>query len=245
MDNNYLKLGSKPSTKYRIICITHSGAYASQYAVLQKYLPDDVECIIYERPGSGARIGEKFCPNWETLIQDAVKSIEMHLDLPYIIFGHSLGGSIAFEVIKELEKLNKATSKYLAIGDREAPNYPPDRMRHHLSDEDFGQMLINDYGMDENIVANSDIMELFLPVLKHDFQLADTYFAKYGQVADKIKTNVVVFRPHESNDTLQSQLDWQNFSIGNFKLVDVPGDHFFVLKQTEYFMKQLLQLFTV
>lgn len=243
-NNNCFVLNSKAAAKRRIICITHSGSYASQYAVWEKYLPNDVECVIYERPGSGMRLNEDFCQSWNLLIKDAVKSISPYLELPYILFGHSLGGSIAFEVVKELEKANKKLPVYLALGDREAPNYPPDKLRHHLSDQEFGQMLIDDYGMAAELVESPEIMEFFLPMLKHDFWLADTYCDKYGLDTYKIKTNIAIFRPEESHDLLASHLDWQNFSTAKLKLVEINGDHFFVFKHPEEFMQKLIQLFS-
>jgi medium-chain acyl-[acyl-carrier-protein] hydrolase len=244
-NSNCFRLNSQSTIKRRIICITHSGSYASQYAVWEKYLPNDVECVIYERPGSGTRLNEEFCLNWEILIRDAVQSIAPYLDLPYILFGHSLGGSIAFEVAKELEKSNKKLPAYVALGDREAPNFQADKLRHHLSDEEFGQMLIADYGMAKELVESPEIMEFFLPMLKHDFWLADTYYEQYGSDTYKIKSNITVFRPDESNDLLESQLAWQNFSTGEFKLITIQGDHFFVFKHAEDFMQKLVQLFNM
>lgn len=242
-NNNSLVLNNKFTIKRRIICITHSGSYASQYVIWEKYLPSDVECVIYERPGSGMRLNEEFSANWDLLIKDAAKSIEPYLDLPYILFGHSLGGSIAFEVVKELEKANKKLPVYLALGDRETPNYPPDKLRHHLSGQEFGQMLVDDYGMARELVESSEIMEFFLPVLKHDFRLADTYCDEYGKDTYKIKSNIAIFRPDESNDLLESHLDWQNYSTGKFKLINISGNHFFVFKHAAEFMQKLIQLF--
>lgn len=243
MQDNCVHLNSNNNTKYRIICFTHSGSYASQYSLWEKYLPKDIECVIYERPGSGIRISEEAFTNWQDLVNDAVVSIKGYLDLPYIIFGHSLGGSIAFEVAKVLESTPHVRPRLVAIGDREAPNHKPDKIRHHLSDEEFGEMLVKDYGMDKSLVLNKDIMEFFLPMLKNDFKLADTYFDVFGHRSDRIMANIAVFRPEKTNDTLESHLDWSKYTQDKLELIDVSGGHFFVFDHAEEFIKKLTRQF--
>lgn len=244
VNNNCVVLNKTSNVKYRIICFTHSGSYASQYSLWEKYLPKEVECIIYERAGSGIRISEEPFTTWVDLINDVVKSIEEYLDLPYIIFGHSLGGSIAFEVAKTLEANAKMLPQLVTIGDREAPNHKPDKIRHNLSDEEFGEMLVEDYGMDRSLVLNKDIMEFFLPMLKNDFKLADTYFATFGHVNDKIATKIAVFRPSKTNDTIESHLDWAKYTNDTAEIIDMSGNHFFVFEHAEEFIKKLIRYFS-
>lgn len=242
MSNNCLILNKTKNPVRRIICFTHSGSYASQYSLWEKHLPSGVECVIYERPGSGIRVAEKFTNNWPDLINDAVSSIKPFLDLPYVIYGHSLGASIAYEVAKILQFELNSAPLFLGIGDREAPCHKPDKIRYNLSDQEFGQMLITDYDMDADVVANTDIMEFFLPILRNDFKLADTYFDIFGEASDKIMSKIIVFRPQKTNDTIQSHLDWAKFTENKVEIIDIKGGHFFVFEHAEDFIEKLLRM---
>lgn len=243
MPSKYIHLNDSTQTQARIICIYHSGGYAAQYSTWANFLPGEIDCIVCERPGSGLRIQEERCSDWTMVVEDAWDIIQDKIDMPYILFGHSLGGSIAFELCKKIHSINAQMPVCLAIGDREAPSYPPDLVRYDLSDELFKDTLINEYNLSPEIVENEELMSFFLPALRADFALADTYSSSQKPFSGVINCPIAVFRPADTNDSVAAQTGWKNETTADFQMINMSGDHFFVFEHAQEFLQKLVALF--
>jgi medium-chain acyl-[acyl-carrier-protein] hydrolase len=104
----------KPNTNadLKLICFPYAGGGASTYIPWIKDLPYNVELIIIQSPGRGTRINESPYVNIHSLISNLIKAIPDILDKPYILFGHSLGSRIAFELMRHLKILNYAPPQH-------------------------------------------------------------------------------------------------------------------------------------
>ena len=238
----YLRLNSNHLNKFRIICFCHAGGYAEQYSAWAKFLPPTVELIIYERPGMGGRMTEEVIASWEDLVQDSYDILCHFLNKPYLLFGHSLGGSVAFEFVNFIQQKGLRLPLRLCIGDRKAPDIPSDELIYLLPDDQFTKVL-SKFGMAKELLENEDLMEFFSPLLRAEFKLADTYHRIFKSLPKKLSCPIVVFRPTETSDALEYHTSWGNVTHSGCTIIDISGAHFFVFTHTQQLIKTLVKMF--
>lgn len=66
---------------------------------------NSIEFIPIEYSGRGSRIGETLFANLNEMVDDVYKQILIHINEceKYSIFGHSFGGLVAFELIRNFD----------------------------------------------------------------------------------------------------------------------------------------------
>src|SRR6185295_11175567 len=91
-----------PNARLRLFCFPYAGGGASAYRGWATALPSDLEVCPVQLPGRESRLREAPFTRPEPLIQTLADVLEPHLDLPFVLFGHSMGGMISFELSREL-----------------------------------------------------------------------------------------------------------------------------------------------
>ncbi|NET53840.1 MAG: thioesterase [Merismopedia sp. SIO2A8] len=149
---------------------------SSIFRFWHRELTSNVELCPIELPGRENRIREKPISNLEVLTEKLVEIFLPHSEQPFALFGHSMGALIAYELARKLQQKN-INPVYLFVSGRQAPNipelYPP---FHLLPDAEFIEKLTNIYpSMPDAVLKEEELMQLFLPVLRADFALVETY----------------------------------------------------------------------
>src|ERR1700733_606973 len=180
MENKwYRKFRETPHCKRRMFCFPHAGGSAQDYRKWVTYLPADVELLAAQMPGRAERMQEKLCPNFSELISQLSDAFMPFLDKPYFLLGHSLGGSIAFEVARTIRRLGYPMPTRIIIIGRGGPNVPEFNPKYNLPDKEFIDYLKSRAGTNEKLFEDKEILNIFLPILRNDMKLADTYHDFY------------------------------------------------------------------
>lgn len=91
---------------YKLVCFPFAGGGASHYAKWNEHMPA-IEVLPVQLPGRENRIKDEPYRNSEELTEKIVNEIAPYLQSGnFSVFGHSMGGVLAFEVVKKLEKRN-------------------------------------------------------------------------------------------------------------------------------------------
>lgn len=93
-----------PAAALRLFCLHDAGGDASLYQGWEILLGANVELVLLELPGRGHRLEEPAYGNVDALLRGLVPAILPKLDRPFAIFGHSLGGLLAFELVRALRR---------------------------------------------------------------------------------------------------------------------------------------------
>src|SRR2546427_5480233 len=110
----------KPSASVRLYCFPPAGGASSTFFAWTAALADVEVCPI-ELPGRGSRIGEYPFTQLERLVDALVPALRGELDRPYALFGHSMGGLIAFETARRLRALGAPLPQRLCVAAVSAP----------------------------------------------------------------------------------------------------------------------------
>ena len=94
------------------------------YVKWKKYFHFPVQVIPMEYAGRGSRASENHYLSFNELINDFYSKItsEITTGTPYVLFGYSMGGLVAYELYRRLRENGYAETIHLFIAAREAPD---------------------------------------------------------------------------------------------------------------------------
>ncbi len=228
-----------PQATIRLFCFTYAGASASIFRTWAIHLSPEIEVCAVQLPGRENRIKEPLFTQLAPLLQNFIPALLPHLDRPFAFFGHSLGGIICFETARYLCQIKQKSPLHLFISARQAPGepdlHPP---IHQLPDTEFLQELRRFNGTPESVLQNIEFMKFFLPILRADLAIAETYVPIPQPPLD---CPISVFGGLEDKVTSPNSFDaWRQQTQKHFKLHMFPGNHFFIRSQQQKILQAIL-----
>ncbi|MGD7664448.1 thioesterase [Brevibacillus laterosporus] len=233
---------SHPEAKdtIRLFCLPYAGGGASAYRGWANTLPRDIGVYPIQLPGRENRIGEQALCDMEALVEAISQAIYPYLDRPFLFFGHSLGARIAFELARAVRRKWKLQPCRLIVSGSRAPNIPEPHPLHHLPDDEFVSELRRFSGTPEAILQNRELMNLFLPVLRADFAVDETYV--YAEEA-LLKCPISAFCGTEDTEANREEMEaWEGHTSSDFTLEMIEGDHFFLTAKRERLMQSVTKI---
>lgn len=232
-----------PLATLRLFCFPYAGGSSFIFRRWSESLPSFVEVCAIELPGRGKQIQLPPFNKIQPLVDAIATIIYPYLDKPFAFFGHSMGGLVSFELARLLRKRYGLLPVNLFISGRRAPHIPDtDAPIHHLPELDFIEELRHLNGTPKEVLENVELMQLFLPILRADFAVLETY--TYTSESS-LECPITVFGGLQDSavscDVLQA---WQEQTRADFNLHMFPGDHFFLNSSQSVLLKTLAQYLT-
>lgn len=212
----------------RLFCFPYVGAGASIFRSWQQSLPAEIEVYPIQLPGRENRFAEAPFTELSALLDSLIPALLPYLDLPYAFFGHSMGALISFELARRLRQRNDIASPVrLLVSACCAPQLSsPTQPIHCLPDSAFVGELSRLKGTSREILQNSELLQILLPLLRADFALCEAYHYVYER---PLACPLSVFGGLEDgkvpSDTLAA---WCHQTTGVCRLHFFNGDHFFI-----------------
>lgn len=214
--------------RLRLFCFANAGGSPAQFRSWQNLLPEGVEICAVQLPGQGSRFRERPFTRTGSLIEKLTEVISPALDVPFAFWGYSMGALVAFELTLALERSSHARLRQLFVAARRAPHTGHDEPPiHRLPDESFIQQIQSRYnGIPAAVLQEPELLELFMPVLRANFEMIETYHYQSGDVLD---APIVAFGGLSDPAVNKSALAaWGKLTKSTFQSCMFPGDHFFV-----------------
>ncbi len=220
----------------------YAGGSIATYFHWAKLFSDDlkVELVLVQLPGRGSRMTEPSHQSMESLMSELMSHAEYISDRPYILFGHSLGGRVAYELACRIAKLELAHPKYLVASASRAPHLQNQAEPiHDLPRSAFISRLEQLNGTPKEILSNSELLDLVIPILRSDFKIV----AEYRAQVKPIQCPILVLGGEDDNDVSFDELKaWSELSKGKTTIEHIPGDHFFINYNEGLVVDKLLAL---
>jgi len=215
----------------RLFCFPFGGGGASFYRTWTECLPLTVELCLVQPPGRECRLREKPFTRLMPLATTLSRIIETYLDMPFAFLGHSMGAWIGFELTRQLRWQSKPGPVHLFVSGRRAPQLQdPDPPKHNLPKSELIKELRRFNGTPELVLQEPELLDIFLPILRADFAVLETY--KYTEELP-IDCPITVFGGLQDRQAGYEELiAWRENTIREFRLKMYPGDHFY-LKETK------------
>jgi medium-chain acyl-[acyl-carrier-protein] hydrolase len=184
-------------------------------------------CIVVP-PGRELRYREPPLTNIKPLVDAAAEAISTYLDRPFVLFGHSFGALVAFEVARALRRHMGRTPEIMFVSAAPAPQCPwPHRNLHQLHEDTFVKELRRLYdGLPQAVLDDPELRSIVLPALRADLTVVETYtYAAEHPLACPISA---FGGRYDRAIKLSLLSEWRHQTSGGFRFYEISGDHFYL-----------------
>lgn len=220
-------LTQPPSPRLRVFCLPYAGAGTTQYRPWARAMPDDVQLCAFILPGREERMREPGMTQMAALVTALLEVLRPYLDRPLVLYGHSMGGLIGYELAHALRRELGVEPARLIVSARGAPDEPSLGPLYQLPDAEFVATLNGRYGGIPQVLLNEpELLAMFVPVMRADLTMIDTYQYQPRELLFCPITAVGgTGDPTVSPAALKG---WQHHTRGPFSAHFIAGDHFFI-----------------
>lgn len=228
MDGRPFLRALRPEARARLLCFGYAGGGAAEFRAWSDGLLPAIDLCPVILPGRETRLGEPPFSELDALVDALLPALAPVVGLaPYAVYGHSMGAWVAFEWVRALRRARKPLPVHFFAAARRAPHRParvPPLSR--LPDAAFIAAVQERYGgIPEAVRANPELTRLFLPTLRADFTLLDTYRYR-DEPPLPVAATVLAGDEDPVEETADLRAWADQFSAA--PLVRVPGGHFFL-----------------
>jgi medium-chain acyl-[acyl-carrier-protein] hydrolase len=240
--SSLIRFRPREQAKLRLFCFPYAGAPAAAFRDWAEKLNPAIELWAAEYPGHGTRRFETPFNRIPLLAEALLNDLRGELTGPFAFFGHSMGALVAFEILRQLAAQSGPEPACFFISACRPPwDRKPRALIHELPDPEFMRAIRVLGGTPEEFLANPELAQLFLPVLRADFEAVQTYspgtdirlgcpFFLYGGLDD-------------AEVSRESLGRWDAVASGPSPIRMFPGQHFFFHTAAESVMQTLARDF--
>lgn len=223
--------GAKRTTPVtRIVCFAGAGASASFFQGWRDAAGPNTHITAYRPRGRDGRWGAA-CPSLADSTQDAVQSILMQQDETpdqrLVLFGHSYGALLAYEVAQALSQ-HAIPLAHLFVAARTAPHMAPrQQLAAGMTHTQLVQALRDLGAKDLQVLSHPGLGPMYLDILRHDLRQNAAYAHCHDQ-----RLSCPITALSGIKDPLAQPLmmaNWQACTSGPFFHHRFGGGHFFPL----------------
>lgn len=228
------------SSKPQIFLLHYAGGDRNSFRPLIENLQSHFQVETPELPGRGDRMSESFLKNKEEAVADILKQIKStrQKDTPYLIYGHSMGAILGFEICHALEKEDDVPSYFVPTG-YPGPGIKASTSIAELPKAEFFAEVRKLGGLSDEVMEYEELLDFFEPMLRADFGLLEN---KNNQTPN-IKIQAPVYAIMGKNEKYALNIrNWANYTSAGCECQIVNGNHFFINQNFSYLSQVIRNL---
>jgi surfactin synthase thioesterase subunit len=222
----------------RLVCLPHAGGSATFFLPVAAALSPGVDVVAIQYPGRQDRRNEQPIDDMAVLADRIDAILRRQPEMPLVLFGHSLGALVGFEVTRRLEAAGRGPVRLIASG-RRGPSTYRDEQVHLRDDAGILAEIRKMSGTASSVLGDDEMMRAVLPALRADYCAAETYTcAPDTTVSSPISA---MTGDNDPKTTVDEAKAWAQHTTGSFDLHVFAGGHFFLTDHAEAIIKILDQ----
>jgi len=188
-------------------------------------LGPDIEVRAVQPPGRLERFREPALTDVRAIAAEVASALAELDPLPYVVFGDCMGALVAYELVMVLRSRGLPLPAALVVGFYQ----PPDQLRTREPFADappaaLRQRLREVGGVPPEVLADDELFELLLPVIRADFAAFEDYVHTPTEPLD---LELVALVGREDPYVDESDVaGWARHTRGPFRVHTLDGDHF-------------------
>lgn len=198
------------------------------YRELEKHLAGCITLVTLELPGHGRRMREPLLTEITEMTHDLFHQLTPDLNPPYAFYGHSMGALLGYLLCVQMRHAGMTMPLHLFVSGRQSPSVPSkERDWHRLPSDEFLQCVMAYGGIPEPVAKEQELLDLFLPVLKADFQALSAYAYTARMTLDLPMTVMI---GSDDDIAYDDARQWQALTQRDIIINQFSGKHFFIFK---------------
>lgn len=233
-------MNNNRSSKPQLFLLHYAGGDGNAFRPLINSLEPFFQIETPELPGRGNRMEEPFLANKQDAVKEMLHQIKKSRkkEVPYIIYGHSMGAILGFEICHAMEKSMDAPSYFLPTG------YPGPKIKNNLPiadlpREEFFAEVKKLGGLSDEVMQYEELLDFFEPVLRADFGLLEN--KENIPFYEKIQSPVFAMMGRNEKYALQIK-NWTKYTHAACECQIVEGNHFFINENFNYLSQTIKKL---
>ncbi|HEU5075111.1 MAG TPA: alpha/beta fold hydrolase [Polyangiaceae bacterium] len=222
----------------RWFMLPHAGASAVVFRSWADHLPADHDLCAVQLPGRSERLAEPPFEQLTPLVEQLADELYPWLDVPFVIYGHSFGALVGFELTRTLRRRGLRAPMRLVVSGRRAPSVPSARALHLLPNEALEQRVRDFGGTPDEILMDPELRSLFLGLIRADFKVIETY--QYSEEAPLDVSMSMLCGSEDREASEELMRPWLRESRAPSTFHVLSGGHFFVLERPLAVLRLLL-----
>lgn len=223
MRTSFLIPFPSPNAKKRVAVFHHAGGSGLSFLRLAKRLQPELELRLAEIPGRGASAKESPPESILEFAAQAAREILLWGPGPLVIYGHSMGAIVAYEVVKALA--GSGLPEKMVVSACRPPGVsqgPPEG--DELTDERLQEVIVQ-YGTLLKELSSPEARAYFFPQLRTDLSLLQAYPKSVKRVDVPILAIAGSIDPGIPAEQVKG---WGDYTQSGFEFLEKPGGHFFM-----------------
>lgn len=237
-------LSQHPNAPMRLICFHDAGGSISLFDEWDKLLGDQFEIVCVQLPGRGDRSDEMPYQKFEQFVNEYIAKLHQATEnKPFVLYGHSMGGLLAFETARRLENEYKQIPEALIISGTPSLNGYVNTFVNGIIESNYtDEQLVKLLPSADKIDLSNEYHARLVRTLRADFELIHSY--RYNQ-GPKLATRVVALSATQDDRvTFLDVMKWQGETSNNFRLEVRSGGHNFVYQDGAYITSLIKEVST-
>lgn len=218
---------SQPLAPAILVCFPFAGGGANFYRRWPEFFFKDIEIYAVQLPGRETRLREACVETAEEVSAAVIDEIlACCRQRPLVLFGHSMGSLLAYDVATRLKKYYEREPKALFVSGRQAPHVRFGGKLHLESDESLITEIKRFNGTPAAVFEDEEMRNIVLPMLRSDYKLLETYrVPSAGMLTCPIVTCI---GDTDSEATPDEMTNWKGLTQGQCINRVFSGDHFYI-----------------
>lgn len=158
-----------------LLVLPHAGGSPGQYRFLRDQVPAGTRLAIARYPGREKRLGEPFAPTLGHLADEIATAAAGSGIRHPVVFGHSMGGLLAVEVARRLLPDPSLMPSAVVISGRGPAGETTEPTIHTRGDDELVEQIYALGATPPGLLDAPDTRALFLPPVRDDYRLVETY----------------------------------------------------------------------
>jgi surfactin synthase thioesterase subunit len=233
----YTTFGKRLENRLRLICFPHAGGGAAAFRPWVGCIAG-VDLIAAQLPGRLDRLGETPITKFDEMIDHL--GIGPYTDGPYALFGHSMGGLLAYEIARRLCAIGLPPATVVASGVESPIAAAVNALRIPASPTE--EWLLDEVKADSTVpgelLAQQEFRSLWLPILRADFSLCGDYRFNEPHRLLSVPT-FVYYGVDDVPDPDGFGREWRHAVSAGVILRAFPGNHMFLETSQHLVLQQL------
>lgn len=215
--------------RLRLFCLPYAGAGASVYRNWQQRFQLPIEICAFQLPGRESRFAEIPERSLDPLVSELADELRLFNDLPFAIFGHSMGGLVGFELARRCACAS-LSPVHLFVSATPAPDWSDFAPLWHQLPDDLLVQALKDIVCDSSgVLEHAEFRSLILPIVRADMEVCESY--KYA-VGTRLTCPITAFAGRWDRKVVPAAVaGWKRQTTCRFDLKYIDGAHLYLEDQ--------------